>query len=83
MDLATVKPSVAGPKRPQDRIELTQVKEKFQELLLAPSAESGYGKSLSEANRRFIILTGVGGGKATDLPLTGGGEQGTGDAAGG
>lgn len=45
MDLGTVVPSIAGPKRPQDRIELTAVKQKFEELLALPVAESGYNKS--------------------------------------
>lgn len=75
LDLSTVVPSVAGPKRPQDRINLTQVKEKFTELLHAPVASSGYNKSLAEANKRFVILTGVGAGKSADLPAPGGGDQ--------
>ena len=33
LDLSTVVPSIAGPKRPQDRIELSQAKQKFQEVL--------------------------------------------------
>lgn len=33
LDLSTVVPSIAGPKRPQDRIELTQAKQKFHEVL--------------------------------------------------
>jgi aconitate hydratase len=43
LDLSSIQPCVAGPKRPQDRIDLTQVKEKFSELLSAP-APNGYGK---------------------------------------
>ena len=33
LDLSTVVPSIAGPKRPQDRIELSQAKQKFHEVL--------------------------------------------------
>ena len=33
LDLSTVVPSIAGPKRPQDRIELSQAKQKFREVL--------------------------------------------------
>ncbi len=44
LDLATVQPSVAGPKRPQDRIELKDLKPKFTELLQKPPPE-GYGKT--------------------------------------
>ena len=46
LDLATVQPSVAGPKRPQDRIDLPQLKSTFQELLSKPVAEGGYGKNV-------------------------------------
>src|ERR1700741_4028690 len=44
LNLAAVQPSVAGPKRPQDRIDLPRVKEKFVELLEAPAASGGYNK---------------------------------------
>jgi aconitate hydratase len=44
LNLAAVQPSVAGPKRPQDRIDLPRVKEKFVELLVAPAASGGYNK---------------------------------------
>src|SRR6266853_6461587 len=43
LDLGSVKPSVSGPKRPQDRIELPNLKGQFLELLQAP-APNGYGK---------------------------------------
>ena len=45
LNLAEIQPSVAGPKRPQDRIELPRLKETFVNLLQKPLAESGYGKS--------------------------------------
>ena len=38
LDLGTVVPSVAGPKRPQDRIELTEVKSAFTTMLTDPTA---------------------------------------------
>jgi len=44
LDLSIIKPSVAGPKRPQDRIELTDLKQKFIKLLAAPVSEGGYDK---------------------------------------
>ena len=75
LDLSTVEPAVAGPRRPQDRINLTDVKTKFEELLLAPTGVTGYGKTFAEANKKFVILTGVGAGKSSDLPMPGGGEQ--------
>src|SRR5437870_2745294 len=43
LDLSTVVASVAGPKRPQDRIELTALKSTFHDILCAP-VPSGYGK---------------------------------------
>ena len=44
LDLSTIQPNVAGPKRPQDRIPLSDLKSKFQHLVTAPVAEGGYGK---------------------------------------
>ena len=43
LDLGTVEPSLAGPKRPQDRIALGQMKEAFEDALRAPVGNSGYG----------------------------------------
>ncbi len=43
IDLASIEPSIAGPKRPQDRIALSSVKETFTELLTRPVAEDGFG----------------------------------------
>src|SRR5438309_5740887 len=45
LDLRTIVPSVAGPKRPQDRIPLPQLKDQFINLLQKPVADGGYGKS--------------------------------------
>ena len=44
LDLGSVQPSVAGPKRPQDRIELADLKTTFRELLAKPVAANGYGE---------------------------------------
>ncbi len=44
LDLAAVKPGVAGPKRPQDRIDVDALKSKWQNLLTA-AAPDGYAKS--------------------------------------
>lgn len=43
LDLSSVEPSIAGPKRPQDRIALTKVKQTFGKALTAPTAERGFG----------------------------------------
>lgn len=44
LDLSAIRPCVSGPKRPQDHIELSKLKEKFQILLPAPITSGGYGK---------------------------------------
>ena len=53
LDLGDVVPNVAGPKRPQDRIELAQLREKFTDLFQKPVNESGYGKSVADLTARF------------------------------
>ena len=45
LDLATVKPSVAGPKRPQDRIELGNLRREFFNAIQRPVTENGFGKT--------------------------------------
>ncbi|MBI2759964.1 MAG: aconitate hydratase AcnA [Chloroflexi bacterium] len=45
LDLSTVRPSLAGPKRPQDRVDLKGVKAEFQKSLSAPMGNSGFGLS--------------------------------------
>jgi len=42
LDLSTVEPSMAGPKRPQDRVTLSQMKNAFRQALTAPRSERGY-----------------------------------------
>lgn len=44
-DLSTVVPSLAGPKRPQDRVELTAMKEAFNSIIRTPIDKGGYGLS--------------------------------------
>ena len=48
LDLATVVPSVAGPKRPQDRIELPKMKQEFTAAFSKPVTENGFGKKAEE-----------------------------------
>ncbi|HYF14496.1 MAG TPA: aconitate hydratase AcnA [Phycisphaerales bacterium] len=43
LDLSTVQPSMAGPKRPQDRIDLKNVKAEFVKSLAAPMGNAGFG----------------------------------------
>lgn len=63
LDLSTVRPSIAGPKRPQDKIELDKVKNTFTSLLSAPVPDGGYGKTEADAAKAFSVAvppTGVG-----------------------
>ena len=55
LNISEVQPCVAGPKRPQDRIPLGDLKSKFNELLQKPVAESGYQKPLEELSKRFPV----------------------------
>src|SRR5216110_1741316 len=55
LDLATVVPSVAGPKRPQDRIELPNLKKEFVTAFSKPVTESGFGKSSDDLNKSFFV----------------------------
>jgi aconitate hydratase len=55
LDLATVVPSVAGPKRPQDRIELPNLKREFVDALGKPPSENGFGKPAAELGKRFFL----------------------------
>jgi aconitate hydratase len=73
LDLVSIVPSVAGPKRPQDRIELPKLKNQFLDLLLKPVADGGYGKSRDEAGSRYF--TRIGTLDVTATAFTGGGEQ--------
>ncbi|MCA1619239.1 MAG: aconitate hydratase [Acidobacteria bacterium] len=55
LDLSTIVPSVAGPKRPQDRIELSGLKEKFTDLLRKPVGENGYNLQGERLGERFHV----------------------------
>lgn len=58
LDLKTVSPCVAGPKRPQDRIDLPALSEKFRELLKAEISAGGYGKKEGKSPQVFVHATG-------------------------
>ncbi len=55
LDLATVEPSLAGPKRPQDRVPLSQMKQAFRRALTAPVRERGFGLSADDAGRSASV----------------------------
>lgn len=73
LDLDSIVPSVAGPKRPQDRIQLPNLKDKFLTLLQKPITEGGYGKAEEDLKARYFTRIGSGG--ATQVPVAGGGDQ--------
>lgn len=56
LDLSTVEPSLAGPKRPQDRVPLREMKNAFQKSLRAPIAERGFALSDEEANKTATVV---------------------------
>ena len=53
LDLDSIKPSVAGPKRPQDRIELPNLKSKFTELFSQSVADNGFAKKPDDLAKRY------------------------------
>ena len=58
LDLSSVTPSVAGPKRPQDRIDLGKLKSKFTELYSANTASSGFSKAAADLPKRVTTKDG-------------------------
>ncbi|MDP9045403.1 MAG: aconitate hydratase [Pseudomonadota bacterium] len=55
LDLGTVAPSLAGPKRPQDRIELGQVKTQFASLFSKPPTENGFNQPAAHLHARYLV----------------------------
>ncbi|MCT4785402.1 aconitate hydratase AcnA [Exiguobacterium aestuarii] len=55
LDLSKVQPSLAGPKRPQDRINLSDVQTSFIDSLSAPAGNSGFGLDRSELEKKATI----------------------------
>ncbi|MFZ2308919.1 MAG: aconitate hydratase AcnA, partial [Rhodoferax sp.] len=55
LDLSSVTPSLAGPKRPQDRIELGQVAEQFESLFSKPNAENGFNQPAATFRTRHLV----------------------------
>jgi aconitate hydratase len=82
LDLSSIGPSVAGPKRPQDRIELDSLKETFTDLFSRSAKENGYGLPAEQLGERHEIdLSGEVRVSSRSLPvvqsgaITGGGAQ--------
>jgi aconitate hydratase len=55
LDLSTVRPSVSGPKQPEERLNLEAIKDRFNELFSKPVAESGYNKPAADLDKRFPV----------------------------
>jgi aconitate hydratase A / 2-methylisocitrate dehydratase len=58
LDLATVVPSVAGPKRPQDKIELPNMKRDFISAFSKPVTENGFGLKAEDLSRTVHVSAG-------------------------
>ncbi len=59
LDLSTVAPSLAGPKRPQDRIEIGNVKSTFGDLFSKPVAENGFAKKAADLTAEYKTSDGI------------------------
>ncbi len=55
IDLSTLEPSLSGPKRPQDLIPLSQMKKAFNDALVAPQGNHGFGLSEDEINKEASV----------------------------
>jgi aconitate hydratase len=73
LQLDDVQPSVAGPKRPQDRINLFELRDSFSSLLTRSVADGGYGRETAKP-RELRKAIGLPAGAVAE-PLRGGGEQ--------
>jgi len=59
LDLGSVVPSLAGPKRPQDRIEIGQVRNTFQDLFAKPVAANGFNKPAADLDKVYSTSAGT------------------------
>ncbi len=82
LDLASIEPSLAGPKRPQDRVALSAMQETFNVLFSKPVAENGFNKPASELNKRYATALHEYSGEVC-IPIVGGGLQESGSARNG
>jgi aconitate hydratase len=64
LDLSTIEPSLAGPKRPQDRVALKSLKQSFGKALSAPIAERGFGLTSEQLSSQATVHNN---GKTTDI----------------
>tara|TARA_R110001599_G_scaffold64023_3_gene178467 strand:+ start:36400 stop:39123 length:2724 start_codon:yes stop_codon:yes gene_type:complete len=59
LDLGSVAPSLAGPKRPQDRIEIGNVKQNFADLFSKPVGENGFNKKSEDLTTVYTNTDGI------------------------
>ncbi|HUF03603.1 MAG TPA: aconitate hydratase [Aridibacter sp.] len=71
LDLSTVKPAVAGPKRPQDRIDLDRFSGEFGELFTRSVVDGGFGRDRADFSKTYTVYLNGG-----DEARSGGGDQG-------
>ncbi|MDP2694669.1 MAG: aconitate hydratase [Gallionella sp.] len=74
LDLASIEPSLAGPKRPQDRVALSAMRETFNTLFSKPAAENGFNKPAAELGKRYTTTL-PDRSKYVCVPISGGGQQ--------
>ncbi|MDD5181018.1 MAG: aconitate hydratase [Gallionellaceae bacterium] len=72
LDLGSIEPSLAGPKRPQDRVALAQMRETFHALFSKPVAENGFNKPAIELGKRYATELHEYSGEVC-IPVAGGG----------
>jgi aconitate hydratase len=59
LDLGSVTPSLAGPKRPQDRIELGKMRKEFTELFSKPTSANGFNQPADKLDKVYKTSTGI------------------------
>ena len=55
LDMGTIKPAMAGPKRPQDRLDLDSVKERWEKMLSAPVGPQGFGLEKEQLDAKIDV----------------------------
>lgn len=55
LDLATISPAVSGPKRPQDRIDVPNLRDKFNELFTSSAGDGGFGETADKRDTRCDV----------------------------
>jgi len=67
LDISTIVPCVSGPKRPQDRIEVPALKDRFSSLLEMPTAEGGFGITKGDLNKKVRVKAPVAAGGRDEI----------------